>query len=465
MTRVGARSACIAITGLLIASFVPAHQRKDKPSAEDASQVKAVSAWLTANAVRCDSEDLDALADLQPLRNTLKSIRVLGVGEATHGTHEFFRFRHRLLAFLIRDMGFRTLALETGYSSARGLDAFVQGEIADVTQALAQQGLWTWDTQEMRGILEWLRRYNTSVRAQDRVRIVGFDIHYNEPGKREILAYLKRVARERVAATKTLFTLEMEKLLESAFFTKDERERKDVLAKIAELRAGYDELLGFLTVNELRFTSMTSAAEFSAILGYARVLAQLGDACDRPLKEADGPMREYYMAENIKRAVDVAPPKTGVIVWAHNGHVSKGKENGRDPFMGFHLDRFFGDGYYALAFSFNQGSFQARDYRPTGKRAVMSFVVSAAPEGTIDWYLARPGIKTYFVDLRKRTSDAVSRWLTTPRPMRSIGSYFDAEKQDLYFMPVTPGQDYDGFVYFDRTTRAHPNPTVENVAP
>ncbi|HKY29932.1 MAG TPA: erythromycin esterase family protein [Pyrinomonadaceae bacterium] len=465
MIRASARSVCIAITGLLIASFVPAHQPNDKPSAEDASQVKDVSSWLTANAVRCDSEDLSVLADLQPLRNTIKGVRVIGVGEATHGAREFFSFRHRLLVFLVRHMGFRTLALETGYSSAGGLDAFVQGENPDVTEALAQQGLWTWDTEEMRGILDWLRRYNTRARAQDRVRIVGFDIHYNEPGKREILAYLTRVAPERVVATKKLFTLEMEKLLETAFFTKDERERKDILAKIAELRAGYDELLGFLTVNELRFTSMTSAAEFSAILGYARVLAQLGDACDRPLKEADGPMREYYMAENIKRAVDVAPPKTGVIVWAHNGHISKGKENGTDPFMGFHLQRFFDNAYYALAFSFNQGSFQARDYRPTGKRAVMSFVVSGAPEGTIDWYLARPGIKTYFVDLRKPTTDAVSRWLTTPRPMRSIGSYFDAEKQDLYFMPVTPSQDYDGFVYFERTTRAHPNPSVENVAP
>lgn len=292
MTRASARSAFMAITGLLIASFVPAHQRNDKPSAEDASQVKAVSSWLTANAIRCDSENLNALADLQPLRNTLKGVRVIGVGEATHGAREFFSFRHRLLVFLVRHMGFRTLALETGYSSAGGLDAFVQGENPDVTEALAQQGLWTWDTEEVRRILEWLRKYNTRARAPDRVRIVGFDIHYNEPGKREILTYLTRVAPERVVATNKLFTLEMEKLLETAFFTKDERERKDILAKIAELRAGYDELLGFLIVNELRFTSMTSAAEFSAILGYARVLAQLGDACDRPLKEADGPMRE-----------------------------------------------------------------------------------------------------------------------------------------------------------------------------
>ena len=279
-----------------------------------------------------------------------------------------------------------------------------------------------------------------------------------------IASFVPAVQLKRVAATKTLFTPEPEKLLETAFFTKEERERNEVRLKLAELRAGYNELLGFFTLNEVRFTRMTSPAEFSRILRYARVLAQLGDAVDRPLQEADGPMREYYMAENIKRAVDDAPRQSGVVVWAHNMHVSKGKENRTDPFMGFHLDRFFGDAYYALGFSFNQGSFQARDYRPTGKRAVMSFAVSAAPEGTIDWYLARTGLKTYFVDLRKPAPDAVWRWLTTQRPMRLIGSYFNSDKQEFYFAPVTPGQDYDGFVYFDRTTRAHPNPSVANVA-
>jgi erythromycin esterase len=463
MTRTSARIACIAVTSLLIASFIPHGRSSGMQSVEDAAQVKAVAQWLTANAIRCDSDALDEFGDLQPLKNTFKRVRIVGVGEATHGTHEFFRFRHRLLVFLIRQMRFRTLALETGYATAVGLDAFVRGESADVTRALAEQGLWTWDTEEMHAILNWLRTYNAGVRAEDRVKVVGFDIHYTKPGKREILAYLKRVAPERVASAEKLFVPEAEKVLESAFFTKDEKERKDIRAKLSELHAGYNELLGFLVVNEQPFTRMTSAAEFSRILGYMRVVAQLGDACDRPLEQADGAVRDYYMAENIKRVIDAAPSKTGVVVWSHNLHVSKGKENGTDPYMGHHLHRFFGDAYYALAFSFNQGSFQARDYRPDGKRAVMSFAVEAAPEGTIDWYLARPGLKTYFVDLRKRTNDLVSRWLTTPRRLRTIGSYFNPDKPELYFMPATPAQDYDGFVYFDRTSRAHPNPTVENV--
>ncbi|HEU4478472.1 MAG TPA: hypothetical protein VFR80_08130, partial [Pyrinomonadaceae bacterium] len=137
MIRASVGIVCVVITALTVL----AHYQQS-PAA--ASQVKTVSAWLTANAVRCDSADLSRFADLQPLKSTFKGVRVIGVGETTHGTHEFFRFRHRLLVFLIRHMGFRTLALETGYASAGGLNAYVQGEAVDINKALAEQGLWTW---------------------------------------------------------------------------------------------------------------------------------------------------------------------------------------------------------------------------------------------------------------------------------------------------------------------------------
>jgi erythromycin esterase len=465
MIAANVRTGGLTIAVLLTAGLASAEEPNGVRPPANPAEVEAVTAWLKTNAIRYDTERLDDLTDLQPLKTVLKGVRVVGVGETTHGSSEFFRFRHRLLVFLVREMGFRTLAIETGFATARRLDAFIQGTEQDAAKPLAEQGLWTWDTEEMRRILDWLRTYNAGAPARDRVTIVGFDVHYNEPGKREILAYLRRVAPGRVAAAEALFKPEAEKLIETAFFTKDERQRATVLAKVAELRAGYNELLGFLTVNELRFTGETSAAEFARALGYARVLAQLGDACDQPLKDADGALRDYYMAENIKRTVDATPPTAGVVVWAHNGHVSKGKENGTDPFTGFHLRRFFGDAYYALGISFNQGSFQARDYRPTGKRAVMSFTVGPAPEGTVDWYLARPAPGTYLVDFRKPAADdTVKRWLAAPRPMRNIGSYYNADMAKQYFVPVTPGQDYDGIAYFDRTTRARPNPSVENVS-
>ena len=357
------------------------------------------------------------------------------------------------------------LAIETGYSSSTDINDYILGKSNDGAKALENQGFWVWNTEEMRDMLGWMRSCNASVSTNKKVKIVGFDIHYNEPGKQKILAYLKQVAPERVADTEAFFKLEIEKLVETAYFTKNKQERVDVLAKIAEARTKYNELLGFLTLNEIRFVSQTSAAEFNQIHEYARVLAQLADAYDRPLDEAGGALRDYYMAENIKRLVAAESPDARIIVWAHNQHISTGRESEKYPYMGFHLRRFFGDAYYALGFSFNQGSFQARDFSPKANRELMQFTVSPAPEGSVDWYFARVGIKSYFIDLRHPAkSDTVAEWLTTPHPMRVIGSYYNSQAEKNYFIPVTLKQEFDGIVFFDKITRAHLNPSVKNVA-
>ena len=433
---------------------------------EERAKVEAVTKWLANNAISLRSVKAGSgFEDLQPLKKVFQGVRIVGLGEATHGTREFFQFKHRLLEFLVKEMNFKVLAIETGYSSSADINDYILGKSNDVGKALEHQGFWVWDTEEMREMLDWMRSYNASVPQEKKVRIVGFDIHYNEPAKQRILSYLRRVAPERVAESEAFFKSEIEKLVETAYFTKDKQERVDALAKITEARTKYNELLGFLVLNEISFAEQTSIAEFNQIRDYARVLAQLADAYDRPLDEAGGAPRDYYMAENIKRLVADESPNSRIIVWAHNSHISMGRESARYPLMGFHLRRFFGRAYYALGFSFNQGSFQARDFNPKANREVMQFTVSPAPEGSVDWYFTRVGIKNYFVDLRQPAkSDTVARWLSTPHPMRVIGSYYNSQAEKNYFIPVTLKQDFDGIMFFDRTTRAHPNPSVKNVA-
>lgn len=283
---------------------------------EDRAKVEAVTKWLSNNAIPLSNVEAGSgFADLRPLKKVFRDVRIVGLGEATHGAREFFQFKHRMLEFLVKEMNFRVLAIETGYSSSADSNDYVLGKSNGGAKALENQGFWVWDTEEMRDVLDWVRSYNASVPTNKKVRIVGFDVHYNEPGKQKILAYLRRVAPERVADTEAFFKSEIEKLVETAYFTKNKQDRADVLAKIAEARTKYNELLGFLTLNGTRFAGQTSAAEFNQIHEYARVLAQLADAYDRPLDKAGGALRDYYMAENIKRLVAAEPPGTCIVAW------------------------------------------------------------------------------------------------------------------------------------------------------
>ena len=436
------------------------------PISAQEGTVEVIKKWLMTNAISLsDVRPGGGFSDLQPLKKVFRGVRVIGLGEATHGTHEFFVVKHRLLEFLVKELNVRTLAIETGVDATSDINDYVLGRSSDGAGALSRQGFWPFDTEEMRAMLDWLRAHNATVPQNQQVRVTGFDIHFNYQGKQRILDYLRRVAPERVAATEALFQANIEKELEAVFFTKSPQERSNIIAKLATAKEKYSELLGFFALNQMRFTNQTSANEFSRVFESARVLAQLADSSGQPLEVADGPLRDYYMAENIKRLVDAAPLDTRIVVWAHNQHIGLLKEGENYPYMGVHLRRFYGDAYYALGFSFNKGSFQAHDYNPKANRELKQFTVGPAPENSVDWYFALAGMKNYFVDFRlSKKNETVKSWLATSRPMRLIGSYYNAEAEKHYFMPTKLAHEFDGILFIDETTRARPNPSVTNAA-
>jgi erythromycin esterase len=138
-----------------------------------------------------------------------------------------------------------------------------------------------------------------------------------------------------------------------------------------------------------------------------------------------------------------------------------------DASFGYYLRRFYSNDYYALGFSFNQGSFQSRDLgekEPTSG-LLRSFTVPVAPVDSVDWYLAQTGVKSFVVDFRSaRKSAELAAWTTSPHPMRSIGSGYSPAREQATFGPTTVGKEYDGLFFIDATTRARPNPSVKNVA-
>ncbi|MCI0392115.1 MAG: erythromycin esterase family protein [Acidobacteria bacterium] len=170
--------------------------------------------------------------------------------------------------------------------------------------------------------------------------------------------------------------------------------------------------------------------------------------------------RDYYMAENIQYLMKTEGPGTKMVVWAHNGHIQTGNL-GQLPAMGNYLRKFFGDAYYALGFSFNEGGFQARDMSQKGRGALSEFTLGPAPAGSIDWYFAQPGIANYIVDFRSAPKDGkVAQWLASTLPMRSIGSGFSTGwPQSNVMAPTVLKNHYDGMIFIAMTTRARPNPT------
>jgi erythromycin esterase len=425
---------------------------------------QAVVTRLKENGVTIKTVDAgNGFADLLSLKRVFKDVHYVGLGEETHGTREFFQFKHRMLEFLVKEMGFRVFAIEASYSACQNINDYVMGKTDDGAKALDSQGFWTWNTEEVRAMIDWMREYNKSVPVDGRVKFVGFDIQVNDTGKARLLEYLKRVAPERFAEVDAFFKVEIDELVNAVFLKRDAA--KEELEKLNGLRKQYNDLFVFLELSGANLAAKSSQAEYEQMREYARVLVQYADAYAQP-GFGGNVARDLYMADNFRRIVEREPAGTRFVVWAHNGHIATGDDDGRYPTFGHHLRRFYGQNYYALGFSFNQGSFQSREAQPKDpkNRMLMSFTVGPASVNSVDWFLAQTGAKILFVDFRSsRKSAEIGEWLAAPHPMRSVGSMYAPGAEQNYFSPITLGAEFDGLFFVDSANRARPNPSVKNV--
>lgn len=432
--------------------------------AEDKRKQEGVIAWLKSNAIPLKTVEAgNGFQDLQPLKRVFKGVRFVGLGEQTHGTREFFQFKHRMLEFLVKEMGFRVFAMEASYSACQNINDYVMGRTADGAAALDSQGFWTWNTEEVRAMLDWMREYNEGVQAYRKLKFVGFDIQINDTGKSKLLEYLKRVAPERVAETETFFKVNERELGNLVFELGDQA--KEALAKLKELKCQYNDLFVFLEISGARLAAKSSQTEYEQMREYARVIVQFMNSYGNTSRNIW--LRDLYMADNFQRIVEREPTGTRFVLCAHNAHITTRDGDENYPRFGHYLRRFYGKDYYALGFSFNQGEFQSREAQPKDpvKRMLRPFILTPALADSIDWYLAQTGVRKFIIDFRAGRRNAVlGEWLAAPHPMRGIGSMFAPSFDGSSFSPATIGKEFDGLFFIDATTRARPNPSVKDVA-
>src|SRR3954447_14408573 len=100
--------------------------------------------WIAANAVRLKSPEAGSgFADMKPLKKIIGNARIVSLGEATHGTREFFQLKHRMLEFLASEMGFTIFSIEANMPEAYRLNYYVLNGVGDPAKLLKGMYFWT----------------------------------------------------------------------------------------------------------------------------------------------------------------------------------------------------------------------------------------------------------------------------------------------------------------------------------
>lgn len=383
------------------------------------------------------------LSDLQFLRSALGGARVVGLGEATHGTREVFQFKHRLVQFLVTELGFTTLAMEASATEIEPLNDYVLHGTGDVNEALTAQGYIAWDTEEITAMMEWIRGHNSRVNDERKVQVVGLDILLHSRGRARVLGYLRAHVAPRVTETEEVFAIlaEEEANIASPSFRPDR-----VAASLRSLESLRDVLLA-----RQKDERAESAGHLELALQDVNRMIQR--ALSARARDVAGRLdRSEAMGRNALELIG-KPTVSKVIIWAHNVHVASQYADGRAN-LGSVLRDALGDAYYALGFEFESGRVQVRTSTAQGAGGpVGELEVAPPPTQSLPWYLAQAKAADLFVDLRGSRPPAVAAWLAQPVEAHFI---WWAHKPEQVRTVREPAGRYDGLVFIRRSSPAHP---------
>jgi erythromycin esterase-like protein len=131
-------------------------------------------AWVKQHAIAVKAVQAEqGFDDLQPLKALVGDARIVSLGESTHGSREIFQLKHRLVEFLATEMGFSIFGIEANMPESYRINDYVVGGAGDPAALIGGMYFWTWNTEEVLEMVQWMRRFNA---GKPRVQFTGFDM-------------------------------------------------------------------------------------------------------------------------------------------------------------------------------------------------------------------------------------------------------------------------------------------------
>ena len=385
--------------------------------------------------------------DLLPLKDIIGDARIVSLGEPTHGSREVFQLKHRMIEYLVSEMGFNVFALECPLGEAYDINRYVVDGIGSPEKALAGIYIWAWDTHEVLELLKWFRAYNADPSHKKKVKFYGFDPQDPERAAKVMLEYLNKVDPDLEKKVRPeLGILEVPfsnpEIIGRRQFIPEEYDSLSLIEIQRVMMAFNKKKDQYVTASNL--SDWTFAKQHAQQIEYY-IKTNTDDGINYN-KE-----RDIGQAENIRWILNQEGDKAKAIVWAHNSHVGNSPRKGYEM-MGYHLRQWYGEQLKIFGFFFNQGGFRSLDDGFPSK-GMTDFTVEAAPQGTLEHKMASAGLSLAALDLQQLPkSGPVHDWFNNPQSTQySWGSFTDGETQ-LPLWSYKLKKEFDVLVYIDSTT-------------
>src|SRR2546423_444421 len=418
----------------------------------DAELVREIAQPLDGN-----SDDYNALLEL------IGDARVVLIGEATHGTHDFYFERAAITKRLIAENGFSVLAIEADWPDSARVHRYVRGATTDVSANEALSGFrrfptWMWRNTVMVEFVEWLRDFNQNITAKQALAgFYGMDLYSLHASIDAVLQYLDKIDPDAARRARLRyscfdhFSHNPQEYGYAASVGAMESCERAVVEQLVELQQKAAEFLsrdGEMAAEELFFAEQNARLVKDAEQYYRAMFRGRASSWN---------LRDSHMVETIENLVahlnGNRQPKA--IVWAHNSHLGDARATEMSHYgevnVGQLIRERFGKDAVLIGFSTYQGTVTAAsDWGAPAERKN----VRPALRGSYEELFHQTGLGRFWINLRGAGQIGV---LQPRRIERAIGVIYRPENERLshYFHARLPEQ-FDAIIHLDETTAVEP---------
>jgi erythromycin esterase-like protein len=383
---------------------------------------------------------------IEKLLGAIGDARLVLIGEASHGTHEFYRIRAELTQALIRERGFTHVAVEADWPDAYRANRWVRGLSKERGPEAALEDFtrfprWMWRNAEVVAFLRWLRAHNAGRPEGERTGFYGLDLYSLHRSIEHVLAYLDKVdpeaaarARERYACFEMFgedpqaygwaSTLGMSKTCED-----------EVTAQLVDMLKLKD--------SEEQFAAEQNARLIANAETYYR--AMYGRRAN------SWNVRDRHMMETLQALLDHAGPGSRAVVWAHNSHLGDARATEMSARGELNLGQLvrerFGEQAWLVGFTTHAGSVTAaRDWGDPAERRR----VRPSLDGSWERVFHDTGLQRFLLLLR-------DNGLSGERLERAIGVIYRPESERFsHYFGARLSKQFDAVIHIDETSALQP---------
>lgn len=391
-----------------------------------------------------------------PLFDRYADARVVLIGEASHGTSEFYRARAAITRRLITEHGFNIVAVEADWPDAAQIDRHVRQRSPSAWQdkGFKRFPTWMWRNTAVAEFTDWLRQHNQSLPAGQRVEFRGLDVYSLRLSIDEVLRFLQQVdpqlaskARERYECFSPWQT---DPVKYGHQVERDDREacEAQVVAQLEQLLS--ERLTHLADDDEALFDATQNARVIRSAEQYYRSIY-------RSSTESWN-LRDRHMFDTLQALLARRGPEAKAVVWAHNSHIGDARVTGMGWGGRYNIGELcriaHGREAVLLGMGTDRGEVAASDNWDSPMR-IKTVLPSRADSW--EWQFRRAGVPASLTDWQGPDRQALRELLSEPLLGRNIGVIYrpETERQSHYSQAVL-GEQFDGYLWFEETHAVTP---------